>query len=59
MVNSGASQSALNDKVALGQLQYLQAKSLELSYVQNIGDCFRLINTVVKELYSYDKVSVL
>lgn len=53
------SSSSILEKAVLGQLQYLQGKSLELSYCQNVSDCFKLINTVIRELFSYEKSSIL
>ena len=48
-----------SDLQGMSQMSYLQQKSLELSWVGTIEECFKLINTVSKELYSYDKVAVL
>ena len=47
------------DKAVLNKLAYLQNKSLELSYAQSSSDCLKLINSVARELFSYDKVTVL
>ena len=48
-----------SDLQGMSQMSYLQQKSLELSWVGTIEECFKLINTVSKELYCYDKVAVL
>eukprot|EP00347_Sterkiella_histriomuscorum_P006294 403353320 len=40
-------------------LQYLHGKTLELSSIRNISECFKLSQTIVKELFNYDKVQIL
>jgi predicted transcriptional regulator len=57
--NDVNSQSSLIDKAVMGQIQYLSNRALELSYLSSIQDCFKLLNTVVRELYNYEKVNVL
>lgn len=57
--NGGSSQATLIDKAVLGQIQYLSQRAFELSYMNSIQDCFKLLNTIVRELYNFDKVSIL
>ena len=44
---------------ALNKLSYIQTKSLELSCLSTVSECLKLITTVIRELFSYERVSVL
>jgi hypothetical protein len=43
----------------LSQLQFLQGKSYELACLQTVGDCFRLLSQVARELFAFDRCSLL
>ena len=57
-IQLNTNQSSINDK-SFNQIQYIQNKAFELNYLNGVSDCFKFIQGIVKELFTYDKFAVL
>ncbi len=41
------------------RMHVLQGRSFELAYATTVSECFRIINATVRDIYRYDRVTLL